>query len=229
MARQEAMMWTRAGHGPWPDSAEQVCASHHCTVPTGYGVLCSRLRPGSILAACRLQPRSGVGTHPMPEHSWTQLEAEGGARRVAGLHKHQFGAWRAGAPRGALEMSWPCRLLFRYLFLALLLHRLGEGSALPHLDSRTHPRSLDKSAWRAFKESQCHHMLKHLHNGVHITVQMPPTTEGHWVSMGQVKSDPKSDRVQSSSPSLTDSTTTTPFRSTSFIMAATNPTYTLII
>uniref|UniRef100_W5M318 Protein APCDD1 n=1 Tax=Lepisosteus oculatus TaxID=7918 RepID=W5M318_LEPOC len=68
--------------------------------------------------------------------------------------------------------------------LLLVIFASRECSSLHYADSRSNPLSLEKHVGRQPKDSQCHHMLKHLHNGARITVQMPPNIEGHWVSTG---------------------------------------------
>ncbi|XP_029970618.1 protein APCDD1 [Salarias fasciatus] len=66
------------------------------------------------------------------------------------------------------------------LLAALLV--LADGATLHLSDGRSGQPALEKTFGRSVKDSQCQHMLKHLHNGARITVQMPPTVEGHWVS-----------------------------------------------
>ncbi|XP_042164063.1 protein APCDD1-like [Oncorhynchus tshawytscha] len=69
------------------------------------------------------------------------------------------------------------------VLLVVAVFGWAEGSSLHYSEGRSNRLlSLEKTFGRPAKHSQCHHMLKHLHHGARITVQIPPNIEGHWVS-----------------------------------------------
>ncbi|XP_051720186.1 protein APCDD1-like [Ctenopharyngodon idella] len=70
------------------------------------------------------------------------------------------------------------------VFVLMMMIGCVKGSSLLVSDSRSPRLALEKSLGWPSKDTQCLHMLKHLHNGARITVQMPPNIEGHWVSTG---------------------------------------------
>eukprot|EP00062_Callorhinchus_milii_P012260 gi/632959105/ref/XP_007895433.1/ PREDICTED: protein APCDD1 isoform X1 [Callorhinchus milii] len=76
-----------------------------------------------------------------------------------------------------------CKPLLLCLLVWLLIEALGDASSL-HYTEGTSSRSIEKILGKFGKDTQCHHMLKHLYNGARITVQMPPQIESHWVSTG---------------------------------------------
>ncbi|XP_030623500.1 protein APCDD1-like [Chanos chanos] len=63
----------------------------------------------------------------------------------------------------------------------IFLLNVGWSGGSPHYVRSSH-LSFEKSYEWQSKETQCHRMLKHLQDGPHVTVHMPPNIAGHWLS-----------------------------------------------
>ncbi|XP_026874703.2 protein APCDD1-like [Electrophorus electricus] len=80
---------------------------------------------------------------------------------------------------GFISVSWSMAIL---AILPVVTFGWAESSSPHASDDRAPRHALEQSLHWPPKDLQCQHMLKRLHNGARITVQMPPNVEGHWVS-----------------------------------------------
>ncbi|KAK3513247.1 hypothetical protein QTP70_009711 [Hemibagrus guttatus] len=74
------------------------------------------------------------------------------------------------------------RMAMTVTLLLVTLAGWTVGSSLYVADGRSPRLALEKSLSWPPKDTPCQNMLKRLHNGARVTVQMPPNIEGHWVS-----------------------------------------------